>query len=855
MSDPIYTGPPIGESELFQTYPEQEPAEQEPQGIQSLSEQFGIDFGTMGEVGEADIFQTFPEVQPEAQEPSLIVGPGGQVLPVGQELLAQNFPDQDPLSYDFYSALDQSYRFLSPQDLAPEGIEAVYGPTERDPFRQDWSEAEFRVPVDYEGDFLTGDEMNVVQTAYDFVGSLALEAQDAGYTSTRDYLAAMQEYEPSKYNAIANALNSYAGVIDQYGDQYKFQAALYDAEQISVDPMEREDIIRSSMDLLRDYVAAGLVSQEEAAYLAQNPVGLISLISSGDFTPQAGQAPQAPAPQAPDQQAPAPQAPAQQAPDQQAPAQQDAAQQDAGQDDGQDDAADVELDNQGREIEYADWDTEEMYPFYYDEYGQSFFPALREGERIVRSPDGDYVENVETGERVRDDHSNYFNPPPGIAAVPNDDGITAVDVPVTSEGTYDLYTDSQRALSDVADFYTGPEATLDLGEAFRTNFGSSNPVYDETLFTETERPAFYDDYPNMPVAEYQYYINVPFTPQPGGSVSGGPQLVTGERYLSRPIDADLVSYEDQPVLQYGDGFRFGGEDSEWMNEKFDELVQTRPYGRSYRAARAFAGGEFGNPWTFDIATDPLVQQSLFEALVDYSDTTGVPIERIHNSRYEDIGSWDEGNTDVFDIEHFMSGSEDSGWGGFIPIFQDLARDYGLGSVGSEQDLLGMPELERMAFLSSAVFRPLASQVDSIIEEREGGFSFDQNVSIPSEYNNRFGLRPTPDYLQNSLDVGGPENEPPGLFAEGGYIGGIAGGMDDTVPASIDGSQPAALSSGEFVVPADVVSHLGDGNNQNGAAKLYNFMDQVRTVKTGSTEQPDPFNDGIMANMIGEPYGR
>lgn len=101
----------FGETELFQTYPEQESAEQEPQGIQSLSDQFGIDFGTMGEVGEADIFQTFPEVQPEAQEPSFIVGPGGQVLPVGQELLAQNFPDQDPLSYDFYSALDQSYRF------------------------------------------------------------------------------------------------------------------------------------------------------------------------------------------------------------------------------------------------------------------------------------------------------------------------------------------------------------------------------------------------------------------------------------------------------------------------------------------------------------------------------------------------------------------------------------------------------------------------------------------------------------------------------------------------------------------------------------------------------------------------
>ncbi len=80
-------------------------------------------------------------------------------------------------------------------------------------------------------------------------------------------------------------------------------------------------------------------------------------------------------------------------------------------------------------------------------------------------------------------------------------------------------------------------------------------------------------------------------------------------------------------------------------------------------------------------------------------------------------------------------------------------------------------------------------------------------------------------------------------------------MDDTIPATIDGSQEAALSSGEFVVPADVVSHLGDGNNQNGASKLYGFLDQVRSVKTGSTEQPAPFNDGLMSGIIGEYYER
>lgn len=63
------------------------------------------------------------------------------------------------------------------------------------------------------------------------------------------------------------------------------------------------------------------------------------------------------------------------------------------------------------------------------------------------------------------------------------------------------------------------------------------------------------------------------------------------------------------------------------------------------------------------------------------------------------------------------------------------------------------------------------------------------------------------------------------------------GMDDDVPATIEGNQPAALSEGEFVWPADVVSLLGDGNTQAGAEVLKNLMDQIRQMKTGQKEQP------------------
>lgn len=79
------------------------------------------------------------------------------------------------------------------------------------------------------------------------------------------------------------------------------------------------------------------------------------------------------------------------------------------------------------------------------------------------------------------------------------------------------------------------------------------------------------------------------------------------------------------------------------------------------------------------------------------------------------------------------------------------------------------------------------------------------------------------------------------LAGGGYLeGGIASlkgdGMSDSVPAKIDGSQPAALSTGEYVIPADVVSHLGNGSSDDGAVRLDEMLDRVRMARTGTEDQ-------------------
>jgi hypothetical protein len=68
-------------------------------------------------------------------------------------------------------------------------------------------------------------------------------------------------------------------------------------------------------------------------------------------------------------------------------------------------------------------------------------------------------------------------------------------------------------------------------------------------------------------------------------------------------------------------------------------------------------------------------------------------------------------------------------------------------------------------------------------------------------------------------------------------------MSDSIPAVIQGSKPqrAALADGEFVVPADVVSHLGNGSTEAGSKQLYKMMDKVRRARTGNPKQGRQIN--------------
>lgn len=85
----------------------------------------------------------------------------------------------------------------------------------------------------------------------------------------------------------------------------------------------------------------------------------------------------------------------------------------------------------------------------------------------------------------------------------------------------------------------------------------------------------------------------------------------------------------------------------------------------------------------------------------------------------------------------------------------------------------------------------------------------------------------------------------GGIAAGRYLKGNGDGMSDSIPATINGQQPARLADGEFVVPADVVSHLGNGSSDAGAKKLYSMMDKVRKARTGKAKQAPAVNPNKM----------
>lgn len=167
----------------------------------------------------------------------------------------------------------------------------------------------------------------------------------------------------------------------------------------------------------------------------------------------------------------------------------------------------------------------------------------------------------------------------------------------------------------------------------------------------------------------------------------------------------------------------------------------------------------------------------------------------------------------------------------------------LGGTGPNADLIaagkaGMPLV--MAGLAGA--QPKPPEEDKYDPYARLKIPYDTGLRLYADGGSVFetpdpGSDPNQDAAEaNQYGIGGLSG-----YAKGGYLDGPGDGMSDSIPATIEGKQPARLADGEFVVPADVVSHLGNGSTKAGAQRLYSMMDKVRKARTGTEKQGRQIN--------------
>ena len=194
---------------------------------------------------------------------------------------------------------------------------------------------------------------------------------------------------------------------------------------------------------------------------------------------------------------------------------------------------------------------------------------------------------------------------------------------------------------------------------------------------------------------------------------------------------------------------------------------------------------------------------------------GMPIK--NTSIFPEFG-YDAGKEGEFDYRiprNFAEGGEvDS---------MDMAMDAGIGGMTDQ----GMNDKE---LISSTIDVLQGEIIDT-----------DRQSVILAQFVAQFGQEALQDLI-NRVESG----EIPAIPSEGdGMVSGAGDGMADMIPASMEGDQDVLLSDGEFVVPADVVSGLGNGSSDAGANKLEDMMDRVRELRTGGKEQPPAIPDEMM----------
>ena len=172
-------------------------------------------------------------------------------------------------------------------------------------------------------------------------------------------------------------------------------------------------------------------------------------------------------------------------------------------------------------------------------------------------------------------------------------------------------------------------------------------------------------------------------------------------------------------------------------------------------------------------------------------------------------------------------------------FSGAGFKEGIQNLGGGSTLMGAGKLASTGILSAGIggIGDVPIQEDLLPD----AYKYDPNRRL--DLSNDTGLR-----LIASGGYIGKRNYADGGYLEGGGVPAVMegsetevisterDGMSDSIAATIDETQPAALSEGEFVVPADVVSFAGNGSSEAGAKRFYKMLGDIREASTGQREQ-------------------
>jgi uncharacterized protein YwbE len=153
-----------------------------------------------------------------------------------------------------------------------------------------------------------------------------------------------------------------------------------------------------------------------------------------------------------------------------------------------------------------------------------------------------------------------------------------------------------------------------------------------------------------------------------------------------------------------------------------------------------------------------------------------------------------------------------GWGGLAQIAQQVTDGTGgFNEIGNPFDGGMAPLIDKLRAENSSGLRPYT------YDQKTGKLT--QVDSVKAPYTG-----------EQKLAAGGGISTLGGYSDGGNLLKGPGDGVSDSIPATIDGRQPARLADGEFVVPARIVSELGNGSTEAGSRQLYKMMERIQTAR-------------------------